>query len=265
MELEIRRRSLKRGRFYPHRQVRPNASEQLQLQDTDTPLLSVTCSPLRTSSLAAPIMLLTGHAGEVFCAEFSPDGRSIASGAFDRQIYLWNTHEECQNYAATIAHAGAILDIHWSSDGDKLYTASSDKTCAVWDAHTGERIRRLRGHASIVNCCSPARKSPMLASGSDDGTIKVGLCTVYSTVRRATRPVDQPAPPSTDLGYTAPGVRALTWQQVPSYCRSLRIQPRPSHHRRPGQRDQSLGSSQKRCCLCNEGRVPALSGKRRRC
>eukprot|EP00035_Acanthoeca_spectabilis_P038147 m.50459 g.50459 ORF g.50459 m.50459 type:complete len:348 (+) comp9014_c0_seq2:2419-3462(+) len=133
----------------------------------------VETGPLRTSSLAAPIMLLTGHAGEVFCAEFSPDGRSIASGAFDRQIYLWNTHEECQNYAATIAHAGAILDIHWSSDGDKLYTASSDKTCAVWDAHTGERIRRLRGHASIVNCCSPARKSPMLASGSDDGTIKI--------------------------------------------------------------------------------------------
>eukprot|EP00038_Savillea_parva_P014485 m.11117 g.11117 ORF g.11117 m.11117 type:complete len:347 (-) comp2817_c0_seq1:1239-2279(-) len=129
--------------------------------------------PLRTSSLAAPIMLLTGHAGEVFGAEFSPDGNAIASASFDRQIYLWNTFGECENYAATIGHKGAILDVHWSADGSKLFTASSDKTCAVWDAATGERIRRLQGHASIVNCCSPARKSAMLASGSDDGTIKI--------------------------------------------------------------------------------------------
>ena len=42
--------------------------------------------PLRTSSLQAPIMLLTGHAGEVFAAEFSPDGQSIASASFDRQV-----------------------------------------------------------------------------------------------------------------------------------------------------------------------------------
>jgi Prp8 binding protein len=130
-------------------------------------------SPLRTSGLQAPIMLLTGHAGEVFAAEFSPDGDAIASASFDRQIYMWRTFGDCENYAAMIGHAGAILDIHWSTDGGKLFTASSDKTCAVWDATTGERIRRLRGHSSIVNCCSPARASPMLASGSDDGTIKV--------------------------------------------------------------------------------------------
>lgn len=137
--------------------------------------ITITARPMRTSSLAAPIMLLTGHAGEVFSAEFSPDGKAVASASFDRQIYLWNTFGECENYAATIGHKGAILDIHWSSDGSKLFTASSDKTCGVWDAQTGERIRRLRGHASIVNCCSPAQKSPLLASGSDDGTIKVRL------------------------------------------------------------------------------------------
>lgn len=133
----------------------------------------VESGPLRTSSLASPIMQLTGHAGEVFSAKFSPDGKSIASVSFDRQIYLWNTFGDCENYMAMIGHAGAILDVRWSSDGEKIFTASSDKTCAVWDATTGERIRRLRGHASIVNCCCPARKSPMLASGSDDGTIKI--------------------------------------------------------------------------------------------
>lgn len=52
----------------------------------------------RTSALMAPIMLLTGHGGEVFTAKFSPDGRTIASGSHDKHIFLWNTYGECKNY-----------------------------------------------------------------------------------------------------------------------------------------------------------------------
>lgn len=37
--------------------------------------------PKRTSSLAAPIMLLTGHGGEVFTSKFSPDGMVRKLGA----------------------------------------------------------------------------------------------------------------------------------------------------------------------------------------
>ena len=40
----------------------------------------------RLSNLMAPIMLLTGHEGEVFCAKFSPDGKMLASAGFDRLI-----------------------------------------------------------------------------------------------------------------------------------------------------------------------------------
>lgn len=127
----------------------------------------------RTSSLKAPIMLLTGHEGEVFSTKFSPDGKAVASASFDRQIYLWSTQGDCNNYASLIGHAGAILDIHWNADGDRLLSASTDKTCAVWDANAGTRIRRLRGHTSFVNSCCPAKDEPLVVTGSDDGTIKL--------------------------------------------------------------------------------------------
>ena len=42
--------------------------------------------PPRTSSLLAPIMLLTGHEGEIYTAKFSPDGQYVASAGFDRII-----------------------------------------------------------------------------------------------------------------------------------------------------------------------------------
>lgn len=38
---------------------------------------------------------------------------------------------------------------------------------------SGKRVRRLAGHESFVNSCSVARGSSMIASGSDDGTVRL--------------------------------------------------------------------------------------------
>ena len=48
-------------------------------------LMSVTQVP-RTSALQAPVMELSGHSGEVFCAKFENNGNYIASGSMDRSI-----------------------------------------------------------------------------------------------------------------------------------------------------------------------------------
>ena len=43
-------------------------------------------------------MLLTGHQGEVFTLQFSPSGGVVASGSHDKQIFLWRTYGECENF-----------------------------------------------------------------------------------------------------------------------------------------------------------------------
>lgn len=45
---------------------------------------SAPTAPARTSTLAAPIMLLKGHADAVNTMRFSPDGEVCASGGHDR-------------------------------------------------------------------------------------------------------------------------------------------------------------------------------------
>ena len=112
----------------------------------------------RTSSLQAPIMLLTGHGGEIFCCKFHPDGSALASAGYDRQICtwiddvvrfscicneicrysvisrltvphffadLWNVFGESENYAILPGHKGAILDLQFSRDG-RYYDRSID-------------------------------------------------------------------------------------------------------------------------------------------
>ena len=45
--------------------------------------------------MQAPIMLLTGHGGEIFCCKFHPDGSALASAGFDRKIckLIWFASE----------------------------------------------------------------------------------------------------------------------------------------------------------------------------
>ena len=53
----------------------------------------------RTSNLYAPIMQLSGHEGEVFSMRFHPDGEVMASGSFDKLLYVWKVYgEECENH-----------------------------------------------------------------------------------------------------------------------------------------------------------------------
>jgi len=128
----------------------------------------------RTSSLEAPIMLCTGHAGEVLSVAFHPEGSVFASGSFDKHIFLWNVQGECENYMLLAGHKNAVVDLHWTTDGTKIVSASADKTVRVWDGQTGEQIKKLTEHSSFVNSVSSARRGPpLVVSGSDDGTAKL--------------------------------------------------------------------------------------------
>jgi len=111
----------------------------------------------RKSGLFGPTMLLTGHEGEVFCGEFSPDGRSLATGSFDKNIYLWHVYGECENYGVMKGHGNAVLEIHWKHDGQQLYTCSADKSVCVWDPETGKRLKKTEWTYS--NCEQHAKQS----------------------------------------------------------------------------------------------------------
>lgn len=129
----------------------------------------------RRHFMKGPIMLLTGHDGEILSSKFHPSGTAIASAGVDRSIYLWATRGDCENYAILkAAHSNTIIELQYSRDGERLFSCSADKTVTVWDSTTGCRLKKLRGHTSFVNSISagPSDKN-LLASIGDDCHINI--------------------------------------------------------------------------------------------
>ncbi|KAI6205159.1 WD-40 repeat protein [Aphelenchoides besseyi] len=128
----------------------------------------------RQSNLQEPIMLLTGHEGEIFTSRFSPDGTCLASAGYDQRIFLWNVYGECENFSTLRGHSGAVMDVFFSTDCNYLFSCATDKTVRIWDMETGNCVRKYKSHNDIVNSCHPARRGPtVIVSGSDDGTILI--------------------------------------------------------------------------------------------
>jgi WD40 repeat protein len=131
----------------------------------------------------------------------------------DRDILLWRTFGQCENYGILSGHKGAVLDLHWSRDSRVLFSASADKMLASWDLETGTRIRRHTGHEEIVNCMDVSKRGEeLLVSGSDDGYIGVSL--------NAQHVVSGQVLITLDLGSTTKGSHRLYRDRIPCYCRS---------------------------------------------
>ncbi|KYR00393.1 WD40 repeat-containing protein [Tieghemostelium lacteum] len=124
----------------------------------------------RTSKLKSPIIQLSGHKGEIFTCKFNHSGTALASGSYDKEIFLWNIfHEDCINYGVLKGHKGSVLELHWTTDDSEMVSVSSDKSIGVWDLNQGVLLKRIREHKTFVNSCSVVRRGPpYLVSASDD-------------------------------------------------------------------------------------------------
>ena len=115
--------------------------------------------------------MLNGHSGEVSCVAFSPDGKRLASGSWDKTIKLWDTHAGTELLTLK-GHSHLVVCVAFSRDGKRLASGSTDKTIKLWDTVTGKELLTLKGHLSHVNSVAFSPDGKRLASGNRDKTIK---------------------------------------------------------------------------------------------
>jgi len=74
------------------------------------------------------------HTSRITCLSWSPEGKYLASGSLDENVFVWNPnpakHSESVHLAFT--HTGGALAVGWLAEG-KLVSAGSDGATVTWN------------------------------------------------------------------------------------------------------------------------------------
>jgi DNA-binding beta-propeller fold protein YncE/tRNA A-37 threonylcarbamoyl transferase component Bud32 len=119
-----------------------------------------------------PERIFVGHADSVCAVAFSPDGKRIVSGSWDRTLKVWDAATG-KEMLALKGHAGAVRGVAFSPHGERIVSGSADKTLKVWDAATGIEVRTLKGHTGDIYGVAFSPKGRYIVTASADRTLTV--------------------------------------------------------------------------------------------
>ncbi|NWF70389.1 MAG: protein kinase [Chloroflexi bacterium] len=116
---------------------------------------------------------LRGHGTDrISGLAFSPDGRILASGSFDRTIRLWNSDTMQPIGQPLSGHTDNITSIAFSPDGTLLASGCRDGTVRLWDVATGTQIgEALRPQSDWVLSVAFSPDGRLLATGTRARTV----------------------------------------------------------------------------------------------
>lgn len=139
-------------------------------------------------------LTLKGHTSYVHCVAFSPDGSQIVSGAMDpdNTVRIWDARKSEEDFVTN-----GINSVEFAADGSRIVAGSWDSSLLIWDLRTHDEIivrSAHRGeaqsvsfdankfypnrswtitHSGQVRCAAQSPDGKRIASGSDDGTLRL--------------------------------------------------------------------------------------------
>jgi WD40 repeat protein len=151
--------------------------------------------------------LLSGvHTDVVYSVAWSPDGKRLAAGSYDRLASLWEVSSGTGQPLKD--HTDAVYSVAFSPDGKRLATVSGDRTLKIWDVAAGKRTFTLSDStAELYSVAFSPSGSEVVAGGVDRMLRKWSLTPTAGTLGRSAFAHEGPV---LRVAYTPDGTGILT-------------------------------------------------------
>ncbi len=129
----------------------------------------------------------SGTNADLWNLAFSADGQKLAFQLDSQSLGIFDLNRgQLQSTVAQSLHNEGCLA--FSHDGRFLVTAGLDGRLHLWDATTGDSLGLLPGHAGAVRTMAVAPRNGRVASGGDDGHVRVWDIQARSCCLTVTQP-----------------------------------------------------------------------------
>ncbi|ETO22761.1 mycorrhiza-induced NACHT/WD40-repeat domain protein, NWD [Reticulomyxa filosa] len=137
-----------------------------------------------------PLKIFQGHSDFVDSVQFSPDCSKIVSSSKDKTIRIWNIKsgkeirileghfDDVNNVKFSTKENSKDIQImlqvlNFSPCGRNIVSGSWDGTIRFWDVNSGQEIKILEGHSSVINDVHFSPDGQTVVSSSKDQTVVI--------------------------------------------------------------------------------------------
>lgn len=103
--------------------------------------------------------VLNEHCDEVWFCQFSPDGKKLATGSKDTNVFIWDVHPDTCTLTLRKTlenHSYGAAYLAWSPDNTHLIACGPEESPEVWlwNVETEKLLKVSQGPEDVLTCCA---------------------------------------------------------------------------------------------------------------